>query len=530
MATRPTHGRPTNAAPTRREFLGETASASLAAAALAGLPAGWWKRRVDRGTATGELAELVRWIREIAPERATAGLVDRIRGGLTPDCLLLGLLHAGLADVRPQPVGFQFHCVLQLPAVWQGVGTDPVTPESWLPLGYALQNYLQSKARAKPGGGLPDAPEQVALPSTAAAEAELDRALHEFDVDAGDAAVTALVRADDRLALRRALLPFAARNFTDVGHHPIFAAGAVELLGGFGWGHAEPLLRSLVRGLLLPGPSEACDDFARSREIAAAIAAREHEGVDPELLVAHRLGPAAAIDARFDLATLPATPAASQAALLRWLAREGGERRSSQFHAGFAAVFDVALELLAENRGLLGVHALTSSVALYELAAEQDVAERWTALLQAAAWLPRWREAFGGARDRSRAESPRLDDAVADLDTPPATQAGAATIFLGLSGNDRRAGALAVARALVADRAGDGSIAFWRAARSRLLAKGRESHDWKWFHALRRTSLLPGYFSGQQGAVRQAWLHYYSRTVDEPDYAPVVELRQALAG
>jgi hypothetical protein len=42
--------------------------------------------------------------------------------------------------------------------------------------------------------------------------------------------------------------------------------------------------------------------------------------------------------------------------------------------------------------------------------------------------------------------------------------------------------------------------------------------------------LLPGYFSGQQGAVRQAWLHYYSRTVDEPDYAPVVELRQALAG
>ncbi len=526
----PTRGRAQPWFRSRRAFLGEAACATFSAAALRHLPAGWWTRRSDGNGAVGELALLVRWVRELAPERLTRELVDRIRDGLTPESLLRALLHAGLADVRPQPVGFQFHCVLQLPAVWGGVAKSPVTPDSWLPLGYALHQYLLLKARAKPGGGLPVAPEPAVLPSAPTAAAELDRALREFDLEAGDAAVTALVRGGDRVALRRTLLPFAARNFTDVGHHPIFAAGAVELLEAFGWDDAEPLLRSLVRGLLLPGPSEACDDFARSREIAAAIAAREHDWIAPELLAALRLGPAAAPDARFDLSTLPASPAAAQAALLAWLARSGGE--ASQFFSGFAAVIDLALELLAENRGLLAVHALTSTAALYELAAGQDVAERWTTLLQAAAWLPRWRAAFGGARVKSRTESPLLDDFIQDLGAAGAVGAtgAAAATFLELRGDDRRSGALAVARAIVADDAGDGSIAFWRAGRSRLVAKGREAHDWKYFHALQRMAFLPGYFEGRRGAARQAWLHYNSRTGDEADFAPVAELRQALGG
>ncbi|MBM4016689.1 MAG: hypothetical protein FJ293_17235, partial [Planctomycetes bacterium] len=424
---------------TRRAFLGTAAGGALGASAWARLPANFWQRRADVGGVGGELAELVRWVRELSPEGAIPGLVDRIRAGLAPESLLLALLHAGLADVRPQPVGFQFHCVLQLPAVWSGVRKNPVTTESWLPLGYALHQYLLLKARAKPGVGLPQAPEPALLPSAETAEATLEQALRGFDLEAGDAAVTALVRGGDRFALRRTLLPFAARNFTDVGHHPIFAAGAVELLEQFGWTHAEPLLRSLVRGLLLPGPSAACDDFARSREIAVAIAAREHPAVDAELLATLRLAPADAAEARFDLSTLPATPAAAQAALLGWLARSGGE--GSQLFAGFAAVIDVALELLAENRGLLGVHALTSSAALYELAANQDVAERWTSLLQAAAWLPRWREAFGGARRKSRAESPLLADFESDLEPSGASRApgaSAATVLLERRGEERR--------------------------------------------------------------------------------------------
>lgn len=504
---------------TRREFIGEAACGSFALAA-ATMPSGWWRGRARVAGVRGELGELVRFVQTVEPARVVAELVERTRAGLTPECLLVALLYAGVSDVRPQPVGFQFHCVLQLPSVWQVARALPVA-ERLLPLAYALANYQQLNARAPPGGGLPEPPPAGALPTVERAATLLAEACANWDAERGDRAITALARGAPREALIEQLLPWALRNFADVGHHPIFAAGAFQLLDQFGWQHAETLLRSLVQGLLLPGESEASRDYPRSRELAAQIAAQG--GVATGDLAELGLGDTARTGERaFDLATLGADASAARGGLLRALVHHSRER---QLDAGFALVGDVALELLMENRGLLAVHATTSIRALHELSRRTDSLElRWTALLQAAAWLPRWRAAFGGAKQLPRERSARLSDLVED--SVRVASGVAFESLLADHGGDRRALACRTAAQLAAPGAPSDFIA---AARGLLVAKGRESHDWKFFAAVEACGDSPGWHDGTRGAARLAVLVHYLRLPDEPDFTPVAALRTALA-
>src|SRR5205823_7240041 len=71
-----------------------------------------------------------------------------------------------------------------------------------------------------------------------------------WDSDAADAAIAALCRSSGAAQTMEPLWRFAVRDQRNIGHKPIFTAQCWRTLQAIGWEHAEPVLRSLVFGLL----------------------------------------------------------------------------------------------------------------------------------------------------------------------------------------------------------------------------------------------------------------------------------------
>ncbi len=532
--------------PTRRDFLGTVATGSLACgafltdaigAAAAALTPAQLAARPTHGP-TGELVELVRFVRETPADAIVLAAVARLRAGLPIEQLGAATLLAGLEDVRPRPVGFQFHCVLQLPAVWTVACALPPA-EQPLPFLYALTVYkrAQTAMATRSPWSLPAAP--TALPSEADAGSQLSRALDEFDLDAADAAITALVRNGSRAILIAALLPWTMRDFADVGHHPIFGTAAFRLLDTIGWKYAEPLLRSLVHGFVLAGATSTTAPFADSRALA-----RRQLATEPDRATRSPADPAALDAPRFTRATMGESSGSALGAISAYVA---ALPTAESIERGFAAVERVGLELLLENPGLLAVHATTSARALRELAARtRDRELQLVALFQAASWCPLWRKAFGGAKQDGDASSLDAIEREAAAAAPPT--ASAAELLSDHGRIDRRALAVQLVGALsgergttttAADRVAARSAAatdYRAAARALVVAKGREAHDYKFFAAIDEAAAPPLPATASSGPppsapdpLPLATLTYYLRPSSEPDFAPVAEARGALS-
>lgn len=545
---------------TRREFLGQVGHATLAtgawasgawasgALAFGGLTPGQLAARPTHGSA-GDRLELLRFVRETPLDAIVPAAVARLRAGLPLAELAAATLLAGLLDIRPRPVGFHFHCVLQLPAIGSVAAALPPA-EQPLPFLFALHVYKQSQAAmaTRTPWSLPPPPK--VLPDASLAAAQLAAALDEFDLEAADAAVTALHRTAPQEAVLAALLPFTLRDFADVGHHPIFGTAAFRLLDLLGWQHAEPLLRALVHGFVLAGRTDTLAPFTASRGLARrllaerpALAAPSPLPLEPRGSLAPPLPGTAALPPASELppfvrATLgesSGTALAAMQALLRALPPE------LALQHGFAAAERVALELLLENPKLLSVHAATSIRALRELAARTADRElQFTALFQAAAWCPLWRKAFGGAHDDDTAAS--LDalvrDAAALPPTPPSpslptsSSTARATELLADHGRvERRALAVALLRALDDARGDPQAAANYRAAaRALLVAKGREAHDWKFFAVIDEAAAADALAGRPADPLPLVALTGYLRSSRDADYGPTAEARAALAG
>src|SRR5882672_9211854 len=124
---------------TRRTFLGQAAAGALALSrfprmALPILP----------GRVPDEVVELVRWIVAVPHRDANGQLIDRLRKGLQPEPLFAAILLAGVQEVEPRPLGFKFHCVMEMWAVWS-VMKRLNAAERVLPLVYALDSFKQSQ-------------------------------------------------------------------------------------------------------------------------------------------------------------------------------------------------------------------------------------------------------------------------------------------------------------------------------------------------------------------------------------------------
>jgi len=436
-------------AQTRRTFLGAVGGGCLAGGISLRLP--------HPGAGGGaDLPELVALVQRTPRAELLARAVQLHAGGVHWRELLAAAFLAGIHDVQPRPVGFKFHCVLMTASAFAIADALPERERLAVAL-FNLDDFKNSQAQDVEAGDwtLPPAPDIGADVDAAKAAAALVAAMTERDPAAADRAVTTLARVATLDQAFEPLWWFGARDFTNVGHHPIFVAQAYRTLQQIGWQHAEPVLRSLVWGLLAAKAGADDAAFVANQERAAAL--RLADDGKPS---ARATG-----DVLRDLHTKDADGAAAMVAAL--------------LHDGLAldAVLDglrlMAIEQLWRQPGVLAVHALTSLNALrFAAGTAQAEHTRAMALLQAASWQVQYRDFLGRGANYDR-EAPGLDAiAVADGASTPASVFATA----------RAARRDTAPQALLCARAGTAGLL--AAMRHWLVRKVGEHHDYKFAEAL----------------------------------------------
>jgi len=411
----------------------------------------------------GEMEAVARWIETTSRDQILSAAVDALRKGLPYRQLLGGLFLAGIRNIKPRPVGFKFHAVMVIESAHQ-LGLDAAQPDRLLPVFWALDNFKASQeADVREGDWALGPVKESAVPSPGEARQRFAEAMEQWDEEAADAAVAGLYRAAGSSEVAEVLFRYGARDWQNIGHKIIFTAHSFRTLHTIGWEHAEPVLRSLVFGLLNGGKASATAEsaapYASNLELASSVR---------KDWMAGKADPAATTALLGTLRQAKPDEAAREAAL----ALKNGVSPSSIWDAVSLA----AGELLIRQPGIVALHAMTASNSLHYAyqAASQD-STRLLVLLQACSWLCLFRE---GVRQRSGLpEGNRIDQLDADTSAePPSLEA----VFQDLT-KDR---ALASRRLLAHASRATSLTPLFDTVRRLVFVKGTDSHDYKYASAL----------------------------------------------
>ena len=115
--------------------------------------------------------------------------------------------------------------------------------------------------------------EESSVPSASQARQRFVDSMNRWDDRAADVAIAGLCRTRGAAEVIDAIWPHAIRDWQNIGHKAIFAAHSWRTLERIGWEHAEPVLRSLVFGLLNGGPGDSAATYDTNRELAGQIRA-----------------------------------------------------------------------------------------------------------------------------------------------------------------------------------------------------------------------------------------------------------------
>ena len=433
--------------PSRRTFLGCIGAGALAGPVQAA--------RSVPTTIAADLDALAELVRSTPREDLLAKAVELHRGGAHWRDLLGAAFLAGIRDVEPHPVGFQFHCVLVTSSAFQLAEGSP-EPDRLAAALFNLDDYKVSQKIDERDGDwtLPPAPAAFDLDARKATAA-LTQALAAWDRDAADRAATTLARCSSLDDAFEPLWWFGMRDFTNIGHDPIFVAQAHRTLQQIGWRFGEDVMRSLVRGLL---------DGRAGAEDGAFVANQERSA----LLRLPADGKPSAKARGELLAEMRRADAGGAASAVAELLRGGLALESALDGLRLFAV-----EQTWRDPGVLAVHALTSLNALrYAAAHARTQRTQAMALLQAASWLVAYRE-FLSRRGAYDAAAPGID-AIEAAEGEPTVEA----VFAAAADSARGAACLALAAA----RRGTGELE--AAVRSTCLRKVHEHHDFKYAAAL----------------------------------------------
>ena len=406
-----------------------------------------------------EIEPVVRWIEETPHDRALEVAIAHLKEGLSYRDLLAGLFLAGIRNIKPHPVGYKFHAVMVMNSAHL-LGQTAAASDRLLPLLWALDTFKKSQAQdIKEGDWTLGKVDEARLPKPDKAKSALNRAMEAWDVGAADTAVAALARTSGAAETMEPIWRMAVRDQRDIGHKPIFAAQSWRTLQAIGWQHAEPVLRSLVFGLLyLNGDS-------RPVAVGPYEANLENAGKVRDDWQAGKPDPSAT---RALLAVMrQATAEDASAEAVRLLNR--GVAASSLWDA----VVLSGSEFLMRSPGLLAIHAVTSANALHFIyGASGDETTRRLALLQAVGWQPLFRGRIkpkdGTTIDdlsSLKREVAKGDDAVGEIFE---------TINDGPEGRGKAAG-----KTVAYLEQGGSTDLIFAAARRMIFHKGRDSHDYK---------------------------------------------------
>jgi hypothetical protein len=311
-----------------------------------------------------DLDRLVGAIADAPRERVLEAVAPHLEQGLPWEELEAAVFLAGVHHVRPRPVGFKLHCAERL-----------------LPVLWNLDDFKASQARDVAEGDwrLSPAP-AVEAASPQAAARELVAALDAADDERADRAVVSAAATLELGELFELLWPYAIRDFSNLGHKPIYASHVARVLRRMGGVHAVPALRALVHGLLDGAPGERLEEYEESVRLAARIRDGWTDGErrpERSLELARGIRAASSAGAR-ELVVEALNEGLSE--LTVW----DGIRLG-------------ATDLFARRPSLLPVHPTTVSSALFHVHRNTaSEATRRLALLQAASWLPLYRERLFG--------------------------------------------------------------------------------------------------------------------------------------
>jgi hypothetical protein len=462
-----------SASPSRRTFL--QASTGAAAVGLTGLPFLDRLRPVSAAEARLDpnlvrvdsgIEPLVRLLEETPRNKVLEEVADRVKKGLGYQDLLAALFLAGVRNVQPRPsVGFKFHAVLVVNSAHLASLAGP-DRERWLPIFWAVDNFKSAQAQTQKESGWRMRPvDEMKLPRQSEARSAFIRAMEAWDEEAADAAVAVLARTAPVDDLFNLFARFGCRDFRDIGHKAIFVASAFRTLEAIGWHHAEPVLRSLTYALMHhegenPAKRDGEPDRPGRRNAAQTegrIAEWEHGKPDPAATTAY-------------LEVLrEAGEGESATAALKLLQQDGISPRSV-----WDGLFLGAGELLMRQPGIVGLHTLTTVNALhYAFRRTGDDATRLLLTLQAASFLPLFREAMKGRGKVGDARIDRLEPAHQSVD--------ADAVFAELSRDRVSAARLAMSYMKSDDSASKHLI---DAGRRLVFLKGSDSHDYKFSSAV----------------------------------------------
>ena len=447
-----------------------------------------------------EMEEVVRWMEATPRETIFETAVERIKSGLGYRHLVGGLFLAGIRNIKPRPVGFKFHAVMVIGAAHQ-LSLDSVPADRLLPFFWALDNFKASQAQdVKEGDWTLAAVNEAAVSTTLQTRQLFIDAMNRWDEGAADAAVAGLCRSAGATEVMETVWPFAIRDWQNIGHKAIFAAQAWRTLELIGWEHAEPVLRSLVYGLLNGGPSDSAAPYDHNRELVTQIRADWAAGkVTPEATTSL-------------LQTLrQSTPIEAAASVVAHLNR--GVSASSIWDAVLLA----ASELLMRQQAIVPLHATTATNSLFYIFRQSGKdSTRLLALLQAASWITLFRE---GSRDRGGLpDKPNIDEFLPSDTAPTAIH----NVFDELKKDRNHAAAQILAYA----KTGGDPSTFFDAARHLIFTKGTDAHDFKF-----AASAFEDINHANPGIRPQllAASAYYLRGAQEPDSPLLIHAREALA-
>jgi hypothetical protein len=412
-----------------------------------------------------DIEPLVRLLEDTSRERVLEEVAARVKRGTSYREVLTALLLAGVRNVQPRPIGFKFHAVLVVNSAHLA-SLASADGDRWLPIFWAIDQFKSSQARdVTEGDWTMGAIEESKVPDSRHARKAFTEAMDKWDEAAADAAIVGLARTTGAHEIFDLLCRYGVRDFREIGHKAIYIANSFRTLEAIGWQHAEPVLRSLVYGLLdrvgdkvNPARADLPADrpFRRNLETVKKIQEGWLDGKpDPqattELLRAIRTG--SAVDTS-DL-TLK-------------LLNRGVAPQSI-----FDALFDGAGELLMQAPGILSLHATTFTNAVhYSWRRCRDEETRKLLLLQNAAFMPLFR---GNAQDKGI----RIDELEPLALKEPG--AGAMNEIFAEIGTDR----LNASRKLLAWlKDNPDPKPFAQAARRMVFLKGRDSHDYKFSSAV----------------------------------------------
>ena len=198
-----------------------------------------------------EIEPVVRLIEDTPRDRALEVVIAQLKKGLSYKNLLAGLFLAGIRNIKPRPVGFKFHAVMVINSA-HVLGQSSAVTERLLPLLWALDNFKGSQAQDVKEGDWVLGPVDEMPPSQAASsEGGTRRARWRSGTPRrptrpSPRSAAAAGAAETMEPLWRA----GVRDQRDIGHKAIFTAQSWRTLQTIGWEHAEPVLRSLVFGML----------------------------------------------------------------------------------------------------------------------------------------------------------------------------------------------------------------------------------------------------------------------------------------